>query len=80
MHAFQSESKPYSCLNVKELLGQNRPNVQSLSDCNQTRTHSHLVCKCTLNHLVKLAKEHVHDMIRTCSQMHHTDLPVLLNG
>ena len=25
-----------------------------LSDCNGTRTHNHLVCKRTLNHLAKL--------------------------
>ena len=29
---------------------------QSLSDCNGTRIHNHLVCKRTLNHLTKLAK------------------------
>ena len=28
----------------------------SLSDCNRTRTHNHLFCKRTLNHLAKLAK------------------------
>ena len=27
-----------------------------LSDCNGTRTHNHLVCKRTPNHLAKLAK------------------------
>ena len=27
-----------------------------LSNCNGTRTHNHLVCKRTLNHLAKLAK------------------------
>ena len=27
-----------------------------LSDCNWTRTHNHLVCKRTLNHLAKLTK------------------------
>ena len=46
----------YSCLNVKELLAQNRREIWSLSDCNWTRTHNHLVRKRTLNHLVKLAK------------------------
>ena len=30
--------------------------VASLSDCNGTRTHNHLVHKQTLNHLTKLAK------------------------
>ena len=30
--------------------------IQNLNDCNGTRTHNHLVCQQTLNHLVKLAK------------------------
>ena len=29
--------------------------VVNISDCNWTRTHNHLVCKQTLNHLAKLA-------------------------
>ena len=49
-YVFQSESTPYCCLNVKELLAQNQCNVWSLSDCN------HSVCKETLNHLAELAK------------------------
>ena len=28
--------------------------IPSLSDCNETRTHNHLVCKRTLNYLAKL--------------------------
>ena len=55
-YAFQSESTLYSCLNVKELLAQNRREMWSLSECNWTRTHNHLVRKRTLNHLDKLAK------------------------
>ena len=55
-YAFQSESTLSSCLNVKELLARNRCNIQSVIDCNGTRTHSHLVRKRTLNHLAKLAK------------------------
>ena len=35
----------YICLNVKELLARNRCNIWSLSDCNRTRTHNHLVRK-----------------------------------
>ena len=35
-YAFQSESTLYSCLNVKELLAQNRRKIWSLSDCNWT--------------------------------------------
>ena len=56
MYAFQSESTLYSCLNVKELLAQSRCKIWSLSDCNWTRTHNHLVHKWTLSHLAKLAK------------------------
>ena len=55
-YAFQSESILYSYLNVKEVLARNRPKIWSLSDCNRTRIHNHLVCKRTLKHLAKLAK------------------------
>ena len=55
-YTFQSESTLYICLNVKELLAQNRCDIRSLSDCIETRTHNHLVHKQTLNHLVNLAK------------------------
>ena len=55
-YAFQSKSKLYICLDVKELLARNRRDILSLSDCNRTRTHNHLVRKRTLNHLAKLAK------------------------
>ena len=54
-YVFQGESTLYSCLNVKELLAQNRCNIWSLNDRNGTRTHNHLVCKQTFNHLAKLA-------------------------
>ena len=53
-YAFQGESTIYSCLNVKELLAQNRREVWSLVDCNGTRTHNHFVRQRTLNHLTKL--------------------------
>ena len=53
-YAFQSESTLYICLKVKEVLAQNRCDIWSLSDCNGTRTHNHLVRKWTLNHLVRL--------------------------
>ena len=46
----------YSCLNVKELLAQSRHEIWSLSDCNWTQTHNHLVRKRTLNYLAKLAQ------------------------
>ena len=55
-YAFQSESTLYSCLNVKELLAQNRREIWSLSDCKWTRTHNQLVHKRRLNYLTKLAK------------------------
>ena len=55
-YAFQSESTFYSCLNVKKLLARNRREIWSLSDCNWTRSHNHLVRKWTLNHLAKLAR------------------------
>ena len=51
-YTFQSEYTFYICLNVKELLARNRRNIWSLSDCNRTRTHNHLVRKQTLSHLV----------------------------
>ena len=51
-YAFQSESTLYSCLNVKELLARSRREISSVSDCNWTRNHNHLVNKKTLNHLV----------------------------
>ena len=44
-YAFQSESTLYSCLNVKELVAQNRRKIWSLSDCNGTWTHIHLRTK-----------------------------------
>ena len=50
--AFQSESTLCSYLNVKELLAWNRRDIWSLSDSNRIRTHNHLLCKRTLNHLV----------------------------
>ena len=55
-YAFQSESTLNICLNVKELLARSKHNIWSLSDCNGTRIHNHLVCKHILNHLAKLAK------------------------
>ena len=86
-YRFWSKSTLYSCLNVKEHLARNRSDIWSLSDCNGTRTHNHLVHERTLNHLAKLVKwlscvvstsecrftlKCLRDMIRTYSQMHHT--------
>ena len=55
-YAFQSEFRLYICLNVKELLPQNRCDIWSLSDYNATGTYNHLVHKLTLNQLGKLTK------------------------
>ena len=53
----------YSCLNLKELLAQNRHEIWTLSDWNCSWTYNHLVRKRTLNHLAKLAK-----MIELCCE------------
>ena len=55
IYAFQSESTLYSCLNIKELLTQNRRDIWSLSDSNGIRIHNHLVRKRILSHLAKSA-------------------------
>ena len=55
-YALQSETILFICLNVNELLAQNRCDVWSLSDCKETRTHNHLICKRTLNNLAKFVK------------------------
>ena len=55
-YVFQSESRLYRCLNVKELLARRRRGIWRWSDCNWTRTQKHLVLKRTLNHLAKMAK------------------------
>ena len=55
-YAFESESTLYTCLNVKEVLPWNRRYIWSLSDKNGIRTHNHLVCIRTLNHLASLGK------------------------
>ena len=52
-YAFQTESTLYICLDVKELLARNRPDVESLSGCNVTQTYNHLVRKRTLSHFAK---------------------------
>ena len=49
--AYQSESSLNSCLNVKQLFGQNRCKIWSSSDSNEIRTHSHLVRKRAVNYL-----------------------------
>ena len=56
MYVFQSESKLYFYLNIKELLARNRRNIFSFCDCKKTRTQNHLFRKKTLSHLAKLTK------------------------
>ena len=53
-YAFQSESRLYSYLNVKDFLARSRRVIWSLSDWNWTRSQNHLVRKRILNHLAKL--------------------------
>ena len=55
-YAFQREPTLYGCLNVKELLTQNRHEIWSLTDWNGAKNHNHLFRKRTLNHLAKLIK------------------------
>ena len=45
MSVFQIEFTLYSCLNVKELLAENRCDIWYVSDINEISTHNHLVCK-----------------------------------
>ena len=54
---FQSESTLFRCLNVKKLLTWSTREIWSLSECNWTWTHNHLVHKPTLNHLAKVPKQ-----------------------
>ena len=62
-YAFQSEPTFYSCLNVKELLAQNRCEMWSVSGCSWTRTHNHLVRKWTLNQAIALTKVTIFDFL-----------------
>ena len=55
--SFRVNPRSTVCLNVKKLLARSRHLIWNLSDSNGIRTHSHLVCKRTLNHLAKLAKK-----------------------
>ena len=56
-YAFQNESALYGCGKIKQLLAQNKRLIWSLSDCNATRIHNHLVRKRTLDHLtIKTSK------------------------
>ena len=81
MYAFQSESKHYSCLNVKELLSPNRCEIWS--DCNWSRAQNHLIqilrlfrarSPLTFTTTVRgFTLKCVRDMIRAYSQMHRID-------
>ena len=55
-HAFQSESTPYSCLDLKEILARNKRDIWSLSDSNRIRTPNYLICERTIIDLAKLSK------------------------
>ena len=46
---------PHSTICESKLLAQRGSHIWSLRDSNAIRTHNHLVCKRTFNHLVKLA-------------------------
>ena len=52
-HAFQSDSRPYSCLDVKEILARNKRDIWSLSDSNRIRTPNYLICERTIIDLAK---------------------------
>ena len=55
-YEFKSESTLYVSVNVKEFLPLSWRDIWSLSDCNKTRTHNHLIRKWTFNHLTKQNK------------------------
>ena len=52
-YAFHSEHNLYSYLNVNDLSAQIRGETWSLTHCNATVTHNHIVRKRTLKHLAK---------------------------
>ena len=70
-YAFQSESALYDCLDVKELLAQNRRDTWILNNGNGTSFKSHLARKQTLNHLAKLANNSAVLWVLICT-MHLT--------
>ena len=51
-----SKTETSSCMNINEILAQNRGEIGSISGFNWTRTNNLLVCKLTLNYLVKMVK------------------------
>ena len=50
-YKFQVKSIILSCLNVEHLRARNRSEIWSLSKCNHSRSHNHLVPQKRLNHL-----------------------------
>ena len=54
--SFKENLRFIVCLNVKELLPLKRCHIWSLNDGNRICTHTHLICKQTLNHLAKLVR------------------------
>ena len=81
-YTFQSESTLSSCLNVKELLAQNRRDIWSLSDCHETRTNNHLVRKRILNHVPKRTLKWSPADLKACNfikkRIQHRCFPVKL--
>ena len=57
-HAFQSQSILYICLNVKELLTQNRRDIWCLSDCNELSACGFDSCCSYLNFRYRACFEH----------------------
>ena len=53
-YAFHIVSTLSSYLNVKKLHARNRCNILKIKGSKGIRTHSHLLCNQTLNHLTKL--------------------------
>ena len=51
-----SKTETNTCMNVNEILAQNRREIGSISGFNWTRTHILLACKLRINYLVKLVK------------------------
>ena len=54
---FKNASTIYNCLNVKELVPQNKYGIWSLGDWNGTWTHNHSCRERTLNHLAELPND-----------------------
>ena len=69
--SFRVNPHPIVCLNVKELLARSRHYIWSLNDSNVIRTHNHLFCKRTLNHLAKLVSQMIEPLLLLKQQIWH---------